>query len=200
MAATATAALRATVGFLTFLIAFTFRRGHAPSWWFGVVLIASMGGSLLGALIAPRLRRRVVEERLVAGALLLIAAAAIIAGRVNGRTAAALLAFAVGVSANAGKLAFDSLVQRDAPDAAQGRAFARFESEFQLAWVIGALLPVLLHIPERVGFFVMAVGTGVAALMYLTGRRALGASVPASVGEVDAGEPEAGRVDFGGSR
>lgn len=195
LAATATAALRATVGFLTFLIAFTFRRGHAPSWWFGVVLIASMGGSLVGALIAPRLRRRVVEERLVAGALLLIAVAAIVAGRVNGRAAAALLAFAVGVSANAGKLAFDSLVQRDAPDAAQGRAFARFESEFQLAWVVGALLPVVLRIPERVGFFVMAVGAGVAALMYLTGRRAL--TRPPSVGEVDAGEPESGRVDFG---
>jgi hypothetical protein len=102
----------------------------------------------------------------------LIAAGAVVAGRINGRAAAGVLALAVGVSANAGKLAFDSLVQRDAPDAAQGRAFARFESEFQLAWVAGALLPVALAIPERVGFFVMAVGAGVAALTYVTGGRA----------------------------
>ena len=42
------------------------------------------------------------------------------------------------------KLAFDSLVQRDAPDANRGRSFARFETRFQLVWVIGALLPLLL--------------------------------------------------------
>jgi hypothetical protein len=200
LAATATAMLRAAVGFLTFLIAFTFRRGHAPSWWFGVVLAASMAGSLVGALVAPRLRRRVSEERLVTGALVLIAVGAIVAGRINGRTAAAVLAFAVGVSANAGKLAFDSLVQRDAQDAAQGRAFARFESEFQLAWVVGALLPVALTIPERVGFFVMAIGAGIAALTYVTGRRALAPRSGSVVGELEAGQPEAGGVDFGGRR
>ena len=53
----------------------------------------------------------------IAGALVLISVGAVVAGRLNGRAAAAVLAFAVGVSANAGKLAFDSLVQRDAHDA-----------------------------------------------------------------------------------
>jgi hypothetical protein len=95
-------------------------------------------------------------------------------------------------------------VQRDAPDAAQGRAFARFEAEFQLAWVGGALLPVALRIPERVGFFVLMLGCGLAALTYVTGRRALApaaGAAPASVGgEVDAGEPEAGGVDLSGRR
>jgi hypothetical protein len=197
LAATATAMLRASVGFLTFLVAFNFRRGHAPSWWFGVVLIASMAGSLFGALIAPRLRRRVVEERMVLGSLVVIAVGAIVAGWVGGRPAAALLAAVVGLSANAGKLAFDSLVQRDAPDAAQGRAFARYEAEFQLAWVGGALLPVALRIPQAVGFFVLAIGGGLAALTYGTGRRALRAG---SGGKVDAGEPEAGGVDLGRRR
>jgi hypothetical protein len=133
---------------------------------------------------------------MLTGALISIAAGAIVAGRVGGRPGAAVLAFVVGVAANAGKLGFDSLVQRDAPDAAQGRAFARFESEFQLAWVAGALLPVVVTIPQRVGFFMLAVGLGVAALMYVTGRRALRAG-PSSGGEVDAGEPEAGGVDLG---
>lgn len=173
LAATATVMLRATVGFLTFLIAFAFRRANAPSWWFGVVLAASMLGSFLGAVAAPRIRRRVVEERMVAGALVLIAVGAVLAGWVHGRAGAALLAGVVGLAANAGKLGFDSLVQRDAPDAAQGRAFARYEAEFQLAWVAGALLPVALHIPDRVGFFLLAVSCGVAALTYITGRRTL---------------------------
>ena len=40
--------------------------------------------------------------------------------------AAALLSFGVGLASNAAKQAFDALVQRDAPDANRGRAFARF--------------------------------------------------------------------------
>jgi hypothetical protein len=63
--------------------------------------------------------------------------------------------------------------QRDAPDAAQGRAFARFESQFQLAWVAGALLPVAVRVPQNVGFFVLAIGLGLAAMTYATGRRTL---------------------------
>src|SRR5439155_862104 len=102
LAGTATAVLRAAVGFLTFLIAFDFRRGGAPSWWFGLVLGASVVGTLLGAVLAPRLRERFAEERMVTGALVLIAVGAVVAGRVGGRPAAALLAGIVGVAANAG--------------------------------------------------------------------------------------------------
>jgi predicted MFS family arabinose efflux permease len=132
-----------------------------------------MVGSFLGAVGAPRLRARIVEERMLLGALVTIAAAAVVAGRVGGRPGAAVLAFVVGFAANAGKLGFDSLVQRDAPDAAQGRAFARFESQFQLAWVAGALLPVAVRVPQNVGFFVLAIGLALAAMTYATGRRTL---------------------------
>ena len=173
LAGTATATLRAAVGFITFLIAFGFRRDGAPSWWFGVVLAASMVGSFFGAVVAPRLRERTTEERMLAGALIAIAAAAVVAARIDTRAAAAFLALVVGLASNVGKLGFDSLVQRDAPDAAQGRTFARFESEFQLVWVAGALVPVLISIPQRVGFFVLAIGLGTAAFVYITGRRAL---------------------------
>ncbi len=173
LGATATVMLRATVGFLTFLIAFAFRRGGAPTWWFGIVLAASMVGSFFGAVLAPRIRERFIEEHMVAGALMSIAVGAVVAGWLRGRPGAAVLAAVVGVAANVGKLGFDALVQRDAPDAAQGRTFARFEAEFQLAWVAGALLPVALTIPDRVGFFLLAVGAGMASLTYITGRRAL---------------------------
>jgi hypothetical protein len=173
LAATSMAVLRAAVGFVTFLVAFTFRRAHAPSWWFGVVLATSMAGSLLGAAVAPRLRQRWREESILTGCLLLLAAAGLLAARAQARPATAVFTGVVGFAASAGKLAFDSLVQRDAPSAAQGRSFARFETEFQLTWVLGALLPVVLAIPERVGFFVIFVGAALAALSYVTGRRAL---------------------------
>lgn len=173
LAATSMAVLRAAVGFMTFLVAFVFRREHVPSWWFGIVLATSMAGTLLGAAAAPRLRERLREESILTGCLVFVALGGLLAARLNNRPVTALLAFIVGFSASAGKLAFDSLVQRDAPKAVQGRSFARFETEFQLVWVVGALLPVALSIPERVGFTLLALGPAVAAFFYVTGRRAL---------------------------
>jgi hypothetical protein len=67
---------------------------------------------------------------------------------------------------------FDSLVQRDAPDAARGRAFARFETRFQLVWVVGAVVAVAYHWKERGGLFLLAVVLLFAGLSYLgTARR-----------------------------
>lgn len=173
MAASAMGVLRAIVGFLTFLVAFAFRHENAPAWWFGVVLASSMAGSFVGAAVAPRLRRRFVEERLLQGALALVVGAGLLAAWVGGRPAAALLAAAVGVAASTAKLAFDSIVQRDAPDAIRGRTFARFETRFQLAWVIGAALPVAITIPSGTGMGLLALTSALALSSYLAGLRAL---------------------------
>ncbi len=173
MAASAMGVLRAVVGFLTFLVAFAFRHDNAPAWWFGIVLATSMAGSFVGAAVAPRLRRGRVEERILQGSLALVVAAGLGAVWLGGRPAAALLAGAVGVAAGAGKLAFDSIVQRDAPDALQGRIFARFETRFQLAWVVGAALPVAVRIPSGAGMGLLALTAAVALSSYLAGLRAL---------------------------
>lgn len=170
LAATAMAVLRAMVGFLTFLVAFAFRRTGAPSWWFGVVLAASVGGSLVGAAMAPKLRARLKEERILAGALVVVAAGGLVAAWLGGRPAAAVAAAVLGVAAATGKLAFDSLVQRDAPDAVQGRSFARFEAVFQLVWVFGALVPVLVPVPDDVGYFLLSLAALLTAVAYGTGR------------------------------
>jgi hypothetical protein len=173
LAASAMGVLRAVVGFLTFLVAFAFRHEGAPAWWFGIVLAASMAGSFVGAAVAPGLRRRVAEERILQGSLALVVAAGIIAVWIGGRPAFALLAAAVGVAAGAGKLAFDSIVQRDAPDAIRGRTFARFETRFQLAWVVGAALPVAVRIPSDIGIGLLALTSAVALSSYLAALRAL---------------------------
>jgi len=178
LAATAMATLRGTVGFLTFLLAFSFRRAHAPSWWFGVAIVSSLAGTLLGALIAPRVRKMVVEERILTAALFIVFAGGVVCGWNGSRAAGAAMAGVVGVAAAAGKLAFDSIVQRDAPAAAQGRAFARFETRFQLAWVAAALVPVLIPIPRRAGMLFLALGCAVATIFYVVSRR--GYSSPSS--------------------
>ena len=171
LAASAMAVLRGAVGFLAFLLAFSLRSTHAPAWWFGVVLAASALGALTGAVVAPTLRRWVREERILLGALVAVSLGAVVAIQVGGRPAAALLGGFVGLAASAGRLCFDAIVQRDAPAADQARSFARFETRFQLAWVLGAILPVAITMPRSVGYVGLAIVTTVAAATYATGRR-----------------------------
>lgn len=166
-----TAALRAAVGFVTFATAFSLRRGGAPSWVFGLVLGASMVGTFVGAVSAPRLRRVLSEERLLLGSLVVVALTALFCGRDATRLAAGVLALVLGASASAGKLAFDSLVQREAPAAAQGRQFARFEAAFQLVWVAGAVIPTVLPIPLGGAFLTAGAGAAVAAVFPEIQRR-----------------------------
>jgi hypothetical protein len=74
------------------------------------------------------------------------------------------------MAASAGRLCFDAIVQRDAPDADQGRSFARFETRFQLAWVAGAFVPVVVQLSRTVGYACTAVAATGAAASYLTRR------------------------------
>ena len=173
-ASVAMATLRFTVGFMTFLVAFGFRRNHAPAWWFGVILAFSVGGNLIGAAIAPRLRMRFREELMIAGSLVAVVAAGIAAlnlTNAHGRPAASLLAAVIGIAAGCAKLAFDSLVQRDVPAVAQGRAFGRFEAAFQLVWVVGALVPVIIPMSLWAGFLIVTLAAAGAVTVYLAGNR-----------------------------
>ncbi|HKY68990.1 MAG TPA: MFS transporter [Acidimicrobiales bacterium] len=174
LAASAMGLLRGIVGFLTFLVAFALRTSDAPTYQFGLVVAASGIGSLLGALVAPALRRNgTPEERILQIVLAATGVAGVLAAWSGGIVAASALALCVGMAASSGKLAFDSVVQRDAPDANRGRSFARFETRFQLTWVIGAFLPVVISIPMEIGFLVVAGCAVFAVVSYLAGLRAL---------------------------
>jgi len=173
LAATAMTVLRAAVGFLTFLAAFDLKRSGAKSWLFGLVIGAGALGGFLGAVVAPRLRRVVKEETILVGSLVVPAVVTLFGARAFGNTAIAVVACAVAVGAASGRLAFDSLVQRDAPEAARGRTFARFETRFQLAWVGGAFIPAAIpHLPGRLGFLILAVALAFFGLSYFAAVRA----------------------------
>ena len=190
LAAVCMGVLRGSVGFLTFLVAFTLRREEAPSWRFGAALAASMGATVVGAAVAPRLRRWVVEERLIAGSLGLVVVAGLAAWQLGGFLGDLLLAAAMGAAASAGKLAFDSLVQRDAPDATQGRSFARYEALFQLAWVVGGLVPVVAAVPRLLGYALLIGAAAAAMVTYLSGlRRTQRAHRATPAPEARGGEP-----------
>jgi hypothetical protein len=100
-------------------------------------------------------------------------AAGLLTALVAGRIPAALLAACVGISAAVGKLAFDSIVQRDAPDANRGRAFAQFETRFQLAWVMAGAIPVIIPIPGWLGFAIVGGIATFGMVSYIIGARAV---------------------------
>lgn len=155
LAAVATAALRCATGFVTFLLVFTFRRDSAALIWYGLALGASQVGNVTGALVAPKLRRRAPEEWMLTGSSVVVGAGALTAGLIDwGRhwAVAVALVGGIGLAAASGKLAFDSMVQRDVPSRVRARSFARFESAFQLSWAVGSLLAVLIPMTLSAGF------------------------------------------------
>lgn len=175
LAASAMGLLRGIVGFVTFLLAFALRGGDAPKWHFGVVVAVAAVAAMAGSALAPVLRRTRDEESILVLSLGVAGVVALVAAYVGDLPGAALLAGAVGVASAGGKQAFDALVQRDAPDANRGRSFARFETRFQLVWVVGALVPVAISMPARAGSVLVAGAAAFAAFSYVGGRRALAA-------------------------
>jgi hypothetical protein len=172
LALSAMSVLKGIAGFLTFMLAFDLRREHATI-WYGPTLGLSIAGAVVGVLVVPRARRIFNEQQVLALAIWLVALSAAATAVVGGVAIQTILAFVIGVAGGAGKPAFDALAQRYVPTAAQGRAFARFETRFQLVWVLGALLPVVSSTPLSAGDIVIAAVAGVGGLSYMTGRRAI---------------------------
>ncbi len=202
-AASAMGTLRWVVGFVTFLLAFALRgassetglgmaTGHLlqnpdgtletsavsapgvpPVWHFGVIIALTGIGGLLGAAVAPIIRRHLREELLLLGALGLAVCGGLAGLIFPGLVGQALLAGSVAMAAASGKQAFDAVVQRDAPDANRGRSFARFESRFQVIWVLGAAVPVLIAMPTRLGGAIVMAVAAAAATFFSFSLRAM---------------------------
>ncbi|MGD9754451.1 MAG: MFS transporter, partial [Acidimicrobiia bacterium] len=172
-AAASVAVLRAATGFLAFFVAFHLKRSGASPWLFGLVAGMSTLAAVTGTIIGPRLRRKYQERTLLRGALVLPAVCCLIG---SARIAIGVLivcVMAMGIGGNVGRLAFDSIVQANAPDVDRGRAFARFETRFQLAWVAGAVGPVGLRVPAWAGLLVTALLLAAGALLFGVERSAL---------------------------
>lgn len=162
------AGLRAASGFLLFALAFALRRSGEPAWWFGILAAAATGGGLLGDLLAPRLPEDLREEAVVVGCVIGAGVGAVLAFAAFSLPVLTVFGLVVGASAELGRLAFQSLMQRLAPQGAHGRVFVRYEVLFQVAWVLGALIPAMTNVEFRSAFLVMAGLYLVAGIGYLT--------------------------------
>ncbi|MBV1894802.1 MAG: hypothetical protein KUG57_12180 [Ilumatobacteraceae bacterium] len=164
--------LRANVGFTFFHLAFWLRSRDQGTLWFAAVVGVSAMASMLGNAIAPRVKSRLTEEAMLSTALIVSAVAGLSVSLLGGPVGAVMLAGTINLMAALGRLSFESILQRDAPGANQGRAFAVFETRFQLAWVIGAFVAVALQVPGSVGFLIVGVAAVIASIYLLGERRA----------------------------
>ena len=80
------------------------------------------------------------------------------------------MSFAIALAAQGGKQSFDAIVQRDAPRANLGRTFSRYESRFQLIWVLGAIVPVFVPLQAWIGYVIVAGTAAFVAATYWFGR------------------------------
>jgi MFS family permease len=150
-------ALRAGVGYFVFMLAFALRREGEPAWVYGLAVAAYGVGSFAGNVVAPRLRRRLHEERLMAASLAACAAVSAIGLLGVSRPTLLVIAVVFGLAATVGRQSFDALLQRTAPDALRGQAFARYETRFQLTWVLGGVLATAITLPVEVSMAVLLV-------------------------------------------
>ena len=159
---------RGTVGFTEFFLAFALRRAHAATWWYGMLIVASAAGSLIGSMIVPRLRRYFTARWIIIGALAAIVIGAVLTAIVGGLWAQAMLTFVVGIGPMSAKPALDSIVQKSVPASLLGRAFGRLETRLQLFWVVAAILGVLIPFPFKLGDVIIAAASGFACISYGT--------------------------------
>jgi hypothetical protein len=186
LAGSAIAVMRGAIGFLAFFTAFALKEDLVG---LGVAGGMAIGGAFIGNFSAPLLRDRFREEIVIASGVVGTSAIVLLGAVVGGVFGFALSGLAIGVGAAAAKIGFDSLLQRDGPDAARGRAFARFETRFQASWVLGALLGII-PLNARVGLLILAGVLIFTALSYVAALRAARGRVyrttirPKVVGEV----------------
>jgi hypothetical protein len=162
--------LRANVGFTFFHLAFWLRAQDQGTAWFAAVVGIAAVAAMIGNALAPKVRSWLSEEAMLSAALVMSAVAGLAVAVLGGPLGAVVLAGVLNFAAALGRLSFESMVQRDAPGANQGRAFARFETRFQLAWAIGAFIAVAIQVSGTIGFVVVGASAGLTAI-YILARR-----------------------------
>ncbi len=165
----ATAGVRLINGYLILLLAFAFQEGGQRALDFGALVAAAGAGYGVASYLAPWLEKRLREEPMVVAALAVEAGAAFLAAQGLSLAAAAAVAAAAGIAWGVAKFGFDGLLQRSVPAGKRGGAFTRAETLFQLAWVVGAIIPVVITIDPELGMTIAGIAALAAQTVFVAG-------------------------------
>jgi MFS family permease len=144
-ALTSAACFRALYGFLTLFFAFRTRVDH-----FGVPGTVALGvigaglalGSFSGTVVGTRLQLRNPLIPQFAGLTAVVVATAVTSAS-YALVTAVIVALVCAVGSAVAKLALDSVLQQDLPEAVRGSGFAHSESVLQLAFVFGGAVGLI---------------------------------------------------------
>jgi MFS transporter len=174
------AGMRAATGFILFLSGFAIRREGFPATWFAAMAVSAAAGGFLADILAPRLPETLREEFIVVGCTVAAGLGAFLAFQAFSLPVLAIFTLTAGAATELGRLAFQSLMQQNAPEGALGRVFVRYEVVFQLSWVAGAVGPAVLPIDFKAGILIMAgfylALAGAWAVRFFRGRAPVGTS------------------------
>ena len=175
-AANAMRILRGVSGFMFFHLAFWLRGETAGTAWFGLAIAIGNMATLAANWTAPKVRARLSTSAMLTASLAVVAVSGVLAGISGVFITGILLTAFVNASAAFGRVAFEATVQSGAPDANKTTAFARFETQNQLAWVAGGLVPVVLNLDGHAGSWCVGAVGAVGLVLMLrstaTGGRA----------------------------
>jgi len=163
--------LRFAQGFTLFQVALWFRATAAPQVWLAAAVGLGALAPFVGTTVGPWLRRRTNVEKMLAVSLAVPAVAAGGAAFIGGYAMGVLLSILVNLSGSIGRLAFESIVQRDGSERSRAATFAWFETRFQFGWVAGAAVPILIEMSGVVGISYLAAVLLAASISYVAGAR-----------------------------
>jgi hypothetical protein len=160
--------LRGIIGFLFFHVAFWLRDERAGTAWFALALGLSSLATMLANAISPMLRRLISERTMMTVSLTVISVTGVLAGVFGGITAGIFLIAVCNGMGSIGRLAFESIIQREAPDANRARTFVKFETINQLVWVGSGLAAVVFTFSGAVGFAIVGVASATGLIYFLS--------------------------------
>jgi MFS family permease len=170
------AALRALSGYMIFFLIFTLRTAHfhgvSQNFALGGMVGAASIGGMVAMAIGSMLKSRAPELMLF---MMLTLATFITAACAwfYGLFAALVVAFIAALATALGKLALDSIVQREIGEEIRSSAFAVSETLHQLSWVAGGLAGVAMSFTNSgtAGLAIAAAGVGVSLIVLILRRR-----------------------------
>ena len=143
----------------------------------GEVVVVSVVGGLLAAVVTPAVTRRLGTQRWIVVVFALAALAEVVFGVPYTHVAFLVAAFFLGFAAQASKICVDTLLQESIADDYRGRVFSFYDTLFNLSFVSAAAVSAFVLPPNGksyVALGIVAGGYAVTALVYgaITERRA----------------------------
>jgi MFS family permease len=123
----------------------------------GQVIVVSVAGGLLAALVTPRVTRRLGTQRWIAVVFAAAAVVEVAFGTPYTHPLLLVAAFFLGFAAQASKICVDTLVQEATDDDFRGRVFSFYDTLFNLSFVAAALASAVLLPPNGKSYVVIAV-------------------------------------------